>query len=153
MADVFISYSTKDQELADFVYRHLLAEGISVFMAAASLQPGQEWTETIKANLRASKTVVILASREAMRSPFVMFETGGALFLEGKRIVPIVWDIAIAELPSWLSRYQALDLRKLPHWEAVAAELKQIADQINREKLIGLGIVGAIFLLLSRLPA
>lgn len=68
MSAVFISYSTKDQNLADFVYRHLEAEGVEVFMAAASLQPGQDWTEAIKQNLRASKTVIVLASKQAIAS-------------------------------------------------------------------------------------
>jgi hypothetical protein len=150
MPDVFVSYSTKDQQIADFVYRHLQAEGIGVFMAAASLQPGQEWTETIKANLRDSKTVVVLASKIAMQSPFVMFEAGGALFAEGKKIVPIIWDLDPKDLPTWLGRYQALDLRALPNWDAFAAHLKQIAGQINRDKLIGLGVVGAILFLLAK---
>lgn len=150
MPDVFISYSTKDQRIADFVYRHLQTEGISVFMAAASLQPGQDWTETIKRNLRESRTIVVLASRAAMQSPFVMFEAGGALFAEGKRVIPIIWDLSPTELPAWLGRYQALDLRALPSSEAFVGHLKEIASQINRDKLIGLGIVGAIIFALAK---
>ena len=151
MPDVFISYSTKDQEIANFVHRHLQTEGISVFMAAASLQPGQEWTEAIKANLREAKTVVILASRAAMQSPFVMLEAGGALFAEGKKLIPIIWDLEPSELPSWLGRYQAMDLRRFANWDAVGIQLKQIASQINRDKWIGLAVVGAIFFALAKL--
>ncbi len=153
MPDVFISYSTKDQQVADFVYRHLQAEGISVFMAAASLQPGQEWTDTIKANLRDSKTVVILASKAAMQSPFVMLEAGGALFIEGKKIIPMIWDIEVTELPAWLARYQVLDIRKVAEGNAFVLELKKIASQINRDKFVGLAILGAILFALSRLPS
>jgi hypothetical protein len=150
MPDVFISYSTKDQQVADFVCRHLKAENIDVFMAAQSLQPGQEWTEAIKTALRNSKTIVVLASKAAMQSPFVMFETGGALFIEGKEIWPIIWDLDPRELPEWLRRYQALDLRTLPNVEAFAGHLKQLASQINRDKLIGLGIVAAIIWAIAR---
>lgn len=88
MADVFVSYSSKDQGLADFVYRHLQMENIDVFMAAASLGPGDEWSETIKANLRSAKTVIILASRTAINAPFVLFEAGGAVFLNDKKSSP-----------------------------------------------------------------
>lgn len=151
MADVFLSYSTKDQGLADFVFRHLKAESIDVFMAAASLRPGEDWTEAIKANLRNAKTVIVLASKVAMASPFVLFEAGGALFIEGKRIIPIIWDMEPAELPVWLSRYQVLDLRRLPHSEALVAELKQVADKIKRDQLIGLGVLGVILFAISRL--
>lgn len=150
MPDVFISYSTKDQAIADFVHRHLIAEGIGVFMAAASLQPGQDWTETIKTNLRESKTVVVLASKAAMKSHFVMFEAGGALFAEGKRIVPITWDMDPSELPAWLSKYHALDLRKLPNADAFISQLRQIASKINQDKLVGLAVVGAIFFALAK---
>ena len=151
MPDVFVSYSTKDQGLADFVFRHLKAESVDVFMAAASLRPGEDWTETIKANLRNAKTVIVLASKVAMASPFVMLETGGALFLEGKRIIPVIWDMEPTGLPSWLSRYQVLDLRKLPHSEALVAELKQVADKIKRDQLIGLGVLSAILYAIAKL--
>lgn len=151
MPNVFISYSTKDQGLADFVFRHLRAENIDVFMAAASLRPGEDWTEAIKSNLRNSKTIITLASKAAMASPFVMLEAGGAMFLEGKQIIPVIWDMEPTELPNWLSRYQALDLRKLPHSEALVAELKQVADKIKRDQLIGLGVLGAILFVISKL--
>lgn len=151
MPDVFISYSTKDQALADFVYRHLRTEGVSVFMAAASLQPGLEWTEAIKANLRDSKTVVVLASKAAMQSPFVMLETGGAFFAEGKNIIPVIWDLDPRELPSWLARYHALDLRKLPSTEAFVGHLKDLAGQIYRDKLIGWGILAGILVALANM--
>lgn len=151
MPDVFISYSTKDQSLADFVYRHLQAERVSVFMAAASLQPGQEWTEVIKGNLRDSKTVVVLASKAAMQSPFVMLESGGAFFAEGKKIIPVIWDLEPRELPAWLARYQTLDLRKLPSSEAFVGQLKDLAGQINRDKLIGWGILAGILVALAKM--
>lgn len=119
-------------------------------MAAASLQPGQDWTEAIRQNLRASKTVIVLASRQAITSPFVLFEAGGAFF-EGKEIMPIIWDVEPKELPAWLSRYQALDLRRLPHAQAFAEQLKGVADKIKRDQLIGLGILGAVLFALSKM--
>lgn len=151
MPSIFISYSTKDQNLADFVFRHLKAEGVEVFMAAASLSPGQDWAETIKQNLRASNTVIVLASKASISSPFVLFEAGGAFFLEGKKIIPIIWDIEPTELPAWLSRYQALDLRRLPHAQAFVAHLHEVAEKIKRDQLIGLGIVGALIFALAKL--
>jgi hypothetical protein len=120
-------------------------------MAAQSLQPGQEWTEAIKAALRNSKTIVLLASSAALKSSFVMLEAGGALFLEGKKIWPVIWDVEPAELPEWLRRYQVLDLRKLPNAEQeFVGHLKHLAGQINRDKLIGWGIVAAIIFAIAK---
>ena len=39
MPDVFISFSSKDERLARFVQDHLIAGGVSVFLAPASLHP------------------------------------------------------------------------------------------------------------------
>ena len=45
MSDVFISYSTKDQKLADSIFSHLTAERLNVFMASISLKLGKSWSE------------------------------------------------------------------------------------------------------------
>ena len=47
MTDVFISYSVKDEELAQFVRSHLTAQGLTVFLASISLVPGERWTPKI----------------------------------------------------------------------------------------------------------
>ena len=39
MPDVFISYSSHDEEFAQFLHRHLAAEGLDVFLASVSLAP------------------------------------------------------------------------------------------------------------------
>ena len=98
MPDCFISYSSADQQLAEFVYDELHRHGVTPFMASASLLPGQHWSAEILANLRNSNWVILLASRSACASAFVNQEIGGAL-LASKRVVPIVWDMSPAELP------------------------------------------------------
>ena len=74
MADCFISYASVDGELAYFVGDQLEARGLSVFMASASLKPGQNWTDEIWRHLRSSRWVVFLASRAACASPYVQQE-------------------------------------------------------------------------------
>ena len=54
MPDVFISYSTKDEQLAQFVKRHLVDEQLDVFLASISLRPGERWTPQILSALRKS---------------------------------------------------------------------------------------------------
>lgn len=144
MPDCFISYSSQDQELANFVHLELSRLGVTPFMASASLQPGQRWSSEILNNLRTSNWVILLASRTACSSAFVNQEIGGAL-LSSKRLIPIIWDITPSELPGWARDIQAIDLRGsmlgLPN------QVNAIAHRINQEKTRDLLIaVGAVLL-------
>ena len=106
MADCFISYSSQDEQLARYLHSELMTTGVSVFMAGASLRPGDEWTDRIWQELRASDWVLFLASRAACGSAYVQQELGHALD-SSKKLVPIVWDMAPEELPGWVNKKQA----------------------------------------------
>lgn len=142
MPDCFISYSSSDEELAGFVDAHLRTQGLDVFLASVSLQPGQRWSEVIWANLKASKWVVFLASRAACQSPYAQQKLGAALLSE-KYIIPIVWDMPPSELPGWLKERQALDLRN-GSWDDLAAAVRDVAGQIMSDKQKGALLAGAI---------
>lgn len=141
MGDCFISYSTKDEGLAAFVHQELASHGLTVFRASVSLLPGQDWTEQIKAQLRSSSWVILLASREACQSAFVLQEAGMAMITE-KTLVPIVWDMSPSELPGWINRRHALDLRNANPFD-IQARISQIAANIQNDKTRGLLIAGA----------
>ena len=79
MPDCFISYSSEDKELAEFINKELKGHEITSFMASDSLQAGQNWQQEILGNLKNSKWVVLLASRAACSSAFVNQEIGVAL--------------------------------------------------------------------------
>lgn len=143
MPDVFISYSGEDERLARFVDKHLTSEGLSVFLASVSLEPGARWTQVILTNLKTSNWVFFLASEAACKSPFVQQELGGAL-LTDKKIVPIVWDMPPSRLPGWIKQFQALDLAGTTLEHAKAA-ISKIAEKIKSDKLVGAIAVGALF--------
>lgn len=142
MPDCFISYSSSDEELARFVEAHLRAQGLDVFVASVSLQPGERWSEAIWANLKASPWVVFLASGAACRSAYVQQELGAALAFE-KRVVPIVWDLPPSELPGWLKERHALDLRG-GSWDDLALAVQDIAAGIMADKRKGALVAGAV---------
>lgn len=143
MPDCFISYSSQDTELANFVHSELARHRVDAFMASASLQPGQHWSPTILNNLRSANWVILLASRAAVSSVFVNQEIGGAL-INSKVLIPIIWDISPNELPGWARNVQAIDLREsmlgLPN--QVAAIANRINQKKTRDLLILVGIVG-----------
>lgn len=149
MPDCFISYSNKDDKLADFIYSELNRLGVTSFKASASLLPGQQWSPGILNNLKNSNWVIILASREACKSAFVNQEIGGAL-LASKKLVPIIWDIVPEELPGWLNSIQALDLRGSTMVD-LRKHVANIAHRIKQENAKGMLIVGAVLLALFAL--
>lgn len=142
MADVFISYSIKDNEIAQFVNNHLTEEGITVFRAPLSVNPGDRWDETILSNLKSSPWVLFLASKAACASQIVQQEIGVALGTE-KKLIPVVWDMDPAELPGWTKTVQALDLRSASIKDA-REQVSKIAERIKANKLKGILIVGIV---------
>lgn len=142
MTDVFISYSSQDERLARFVASHLEEEGVSVFLAALSLKPGDNWSKEIFENLRASNWVLFLASRAACRSPFVQQELGIALG-DQKNIVPVVWGMDVSELPGWMREKQALILDSISIDEA-RRRMSEIARRIKKDKAMALLIAGLL---------
>jgi hypothetical protein len=144
MPDCFISYSSQDQRLANFVQSELSRLGVSAFMASASIQPGAHWSPEIMNNLRDSNWVILLASRAACSSAFVNQEIGGAL-LGSKRLIPIIWDINPNELPGWARNVQAIDLRG--SMLGLPTQVAAIANRVNQEKTQGLIIAAGVILL------
>lgn len=142
MPDCFISFSTVDGQVAEFVRRELIAQGASVFLAPVSIQPGDHWSDELTQQLKASDWVIVLASQAAVKSAWVNQEVGGA-HLASKKIVPIVWDMAPTELKGWLSKYQAIDLRG-GTFDQLAQQVGSIAARIKADKAKGLLILGAL---------
>lgn len=143
MTDVFISYSVKDEELAQFVRAHLLAQGLTVFLASISLVPGERWTPRIIEELRSSEWVVLLASKNALASSNVQLEVGGAIFGK-KKLVPIMWDVQPSELPRWISDFQGLILTGAT-LENINLQVAQLASSIKESKAKGQLVAGAVF--------
>ena len=143
MADVFISYSVKDENLAHFVRQHLLAHGLNVFLASVSLNSGERWTPQIIEALRASEWVFLLASRNALASANVQHEVGGAIFGK-KKLVPIMWDVAPAELPRWVADYQGLVLKGAT-LDDINRQVGALAAHVKASKTKGQLVAGAVF--------
>lgn len=150
MADVFISYSTADEEFARLVYKTLGEHDLSAFLASVSLKPGDVWGDKIRSELQDSPIVLCLMSKAACASPYVNQEFGMAAN-EYKTIIPLVWDIDPAELPGWLRKYQAFDLRKSSVAE-YAGKLSELASSIrskrSRQQIVAVVALAALAFIL-----
>lgn len=136
MTDCFISYSSTDEPIARRVRAMLVNQGVSVFMAAISLNPGDRWSEEIKRELLGSVLVIFLASAKAASSAYVQQELGIAM-AAGKKIIPITWEMSPSDLPGWMKEIQALDLRGATIEDA-ERQIANIGKGMQQEKLLKL---------------
>lgn len=148
MPDIFLSYSSQDEQIAMYVKNQLSYQNIDVFLATVSIKPGEKWSPSILNNLRSSTWVFVLASEGACRSANVLQEIGGAWSL-GKKIVPIVWDMDPQFLPGWLKEYQAINLRGMST-DQIGILFEDIGKKVKSENnkaagLLILGLIGVLF--------
>ena len=142
MPDVFISHASEDQEAASFIHNQLQSEGITSFLASVSVPIGERWSLSVISQLKSSKWVIFLASKNACASAYVQQEIGMAIS-NNKNIVPILWDIRANELPGWAGGFQAIDLKAktMPETKII---FSSIAERIKADRLKGLLVLGAI---------
>ena len=141
MPGAFISYSSKDEEIAKNLHRVLEKAGIDTFMAAVSIEPGKNWSEAIFENISKATWIFFLATRNSCESQAVQQELGASLATD-KTIIPLLVDVNPEELPGWVDRYQAIDLRNSP--ELLRATIEKISGEIEVDKFWSGVIVTAI---------
>ena len=139
MPDVFISYSSKDSEIAHAIYNKLVVEGIETYVAEISIEPGKVWKYDFKKNLRKSKFVFFIATQNSIQSAFVHNELGVADDRQ-KQIIPILIDVNHEELPGVSSDYQALDLRG-KNIDDIDPLVKRIAEKLLTKDIVKFGII------------
>jgi hypothetical protein len=145
--DCFISYTQPDARFARELAVFLRARRLSVFLAELSIEPGANWSQTVRAALSGSTWVLFLASRASCSSPAVQQEVGGAVFGR-KKLVPIVWDMNPGELPAWAREYEALDLRA-KDTAGVLADVEALARQVHSRKAVARFIAVALLATLA----
>ncbi|MDD4957338.1 MAG: toll/interleukin-1 receptor domain-containing protein [Candidatus Omnitrophica bacterium] len=145
MVNSFISYAVEDKEMAEKLHYAMTRAGIETFMAGISIEPGERWTEVIFEKLREAKWVFFLASKISCDSKAVQQELGGAL-VQQKTIVPLLIDISPEELPGWIDRHQAIDIKQAP--EKLHKAIENVAERIKIDKFWAGVVVGALVFLL-----
>ena len=72
--DVFISYSTTDQPVADAACAHLEAAGVKCWIATKRIQGGDDWSDEIIDGIRNARAIVVIFSARADGSKHVKRE-------------------------------------------------------------------------------
>jgi hypothetical protein len=93
---IFLSYSTKDRQIADELVQALSNREIGVWMDQAEIAIGDRLTENIKRAIDAVDYVVVLFSENALESAWVMRELEIAMDYEREnncvKVLPIIID-------------------------------------------------------------
>lgn len=91
MADVFISHSSIDKEVADKVCEALEAKGLKCWIAPRDIVPGSEWAVAISNAIAEIKAMVVIYSENSQQSTQVPKEIALAE-KRGKSILPYKID-------------------------------------------------------------
>ena len=148
---IFISYSTKDLHVVNFVQSMLAGSPVEVFVAEYSVHAGQPLSQSIIAAIKACDLFMLLWSKNSEQSDWVPQEIGIARG-EGKQIIPVVLQSGL-KLPGFISDLKYLDVPQDPQgaftWlrDNVFARANQKQQQ---EAIAWLALGGAILWLLSK---
>lgn len=108
--DVFISYSSKNKEIADEIVKEFESNNIKCWYAPRDIMPGEEWVTAVTGGLESSKVLVLIYTDESNESRQVMNEVAVA-FNAGKTIVPfrLTENKMNSEFEYYLTRVHWLD--------------------------------------------
>lgn len=148
---VFMSYSTKNLEVAGQVKSLLERTGSRVFLAQSSLAPGVELTQAILSAIERCDLFVLLWSSGARSSEWVPHEIGAAR-AHAKPVIPVILEAGM-ELPGFLKGLKYLPLYERPD-EALAWLQHNVFERVQKKQqsdgLAWLGIGAAVLWLLSQ---
>lgn len=127
--DVFISYSSKNHEIAQLIFDKLENESVKCWMAPQSLNGGDEYEGVIDEAIRACKVFVLVFSEPAVNSRWVNSELTIA-FSEYKHIIPFKIDQTILEGKMKVKLIQSHWIDAYPEASAKIAELVKSVQNI-----------------------
>lgn len=135
---IFISYSTKNSDIAIKLYNDLLRDGYPVWIDKAT-EEMKEWKPQIEDNLRQSKKYIVLISSYSIKSKWVLHEGSMAYALK-QMIIPLkieeFGEYSAKDLPLWVEEIQLIDfLDPLLDYENKLRKLKQyLGDPLPIQK-------------------
>lgn len=131
---VFISYSRKDEALADKVVASLEEAGLDAWYDKREIVPGENWAESIARGLKESNAMVVLLTTNSFDSDLVHFDIEYALgdSAYNNRLIPVIVgepaDIPSLKIP-WIFKH--LRSVRLSNNGRNNEQLKQIASTLK----------------------
>src|SRR5262245_49054221 len=118
VADVFVSYSRKDQAFVRRLHEALVADGREVWVDWEGIPPSAKWMDEVRAAVDGADLFLFVGRPDSAAAPVCREEVAHAAAV-GKRFVPIVWRETPADaLPETVSAHNWLFLREGDDFEA-----------------------------------
>lgn len=150
---VFISHSTRDQGLVVALAKLFTTYGLEVFVAEWYLTPGGRLNEKVFKQIDSADSVLVLLSKDGMRSNWVQQEIGYALRCE-KPVIPLVetgvqqQDLGALQGRAYIKYDPSAPQAALLTASTFISSLKLTKDK-QQQALVVLGLILLFLLLLS----
>lgn len=147
---VFISYSTKDLGLVNYVKGLLESYTIKVYVAEYTAPPGVDLTNHIKNSITTCDLFILLWSSNSKHSEWVTQEIAFAN-ANNKTIIPVVLEPNL-NLPVFIKNLKYLEAytNPLQAFEYLRSYVLQAADKKSKiDALVALGLSAALLYLLG----
>ena len=126
--DVFISYSSKDSELALRIYSNLCDSEVRCFLAEKDISAGDRWEDRIRKALRSSEQILLLVTSSSMNSQWVIAEASAAWILN-KRLIPAFTTTEVNDFITPLTSFQKKYIRN-------AEEISELVNELTQNRLV-----------------
>jgi hypothetical protein len=144
MTSIFISHSHSDQLLAEALVEYVLSslnvtpkDVRCTSVSGHQLAFGKTVAEQLKADIQSSSAVLILLTKHALESKWVMFELGASWAL-GTVVVPILaTGVGLDALPGPLAAYPSVAVDLADASSRMADAIAQIASRLNLTEQTG----------------
>jgi hypothetical protein len=141
--EVFISYSSKDKNIANAICNHLENSGVACWIAPRDIVPGTEWATAIIDGISACKILLLLFTENSDRSPQVLREVERAIS-KGLIVIPLRLEnlMPTKSMEYYLSAVHWLDAFIPPHekyFDVITNRIKSIiaGESLNISNLSG----------------
>jgi hypothetical protein len=136
---VFISYSSRDAEVAQKIYNHLeLISEIKPSLDRIDTSPGDQIVEKVTKIIKSSAKLIVLISPHSVRAPWVAFELNAALYqhlTKGGRsnVIPVLVE-PVSELPTEFHIIDDIEYVPFTAADPEDVALKAITDAVLRDR-------------------
>jgi hypothetical protein len=142
---LFLSHIHEERNVA-ITFKRELEEiylgAIDIFVSSDEdgIPGGEKWLRVIEEKLTNAEIILILASPDSIKRPWVNFEAGGGWFLKRKVVPLCIRGMTPANLPEPLHSLQAYDLQDKDGLKRVLNDISKSADlkmpKINIDDLL-----------------
>jgi uncharacterized protein YjbI with pentapeptide repeats len=132
----FISYSVKDQDMAERLHADLQNKGVRCWFAPHDLPIGAKILDGIDEAIRLRDKVLLILSEHAIKSDWVEDEVTTAFEEERKRGQPMLFpvrldDAVMATDEAWAAKLRARNIGDFRHWKDHDKYLKSLQRMLR----------------------